>query len=84
MHEFAFMYVYVYMCLCFILMSMHACFLLCDVITNSKFYTFTDWYDDNGKFIVARDTNYCPNIQSISVLLSNLSMHACFLLCDVM
>ena len=39
--------------------------------TNSEFYTFTDWYDDNRKFIVARDTNYCPNIQSISVLLSN-------------
>jgi hypothetical protein len=28
MHEFAFMYDYVYMSLCFILMSMHACFVL--------------------------------------------------------
>ena len=42
MHEFAFMYVYVYMCLCFILMSMHACFLLCDVmyyVLVKLFYT---------------------------------------------
>jgi len=36
--------------------------------TNSEFYTFTDWYDGNRKFSVARDTNYCPNIQSISVV----------------
>ena len=42
MHEFAFMYDYVYMSLCFILMAMHACFVLfffalwCHVICACK------------------------------------------------